>query len=52
MTIKTEKQKMLSGEAYRPGDPELAADAQRAREWMVHYNTTLAASPEATQIAA
>lgn len=46
MTIKTEKQKMLSGEAYRPGDPELAADAQRAREWMVHYNTTLAASPE------
>lgn len=43
--MKTEKQKMLAGEPYRPGDPELAADAQRAREWMVRYNTTLALSP-------
>ena len=50
MTTKTEKQKMLSGEAYRPSDPELAADAQRAREWMVHYNTNLAASPEERRV--
>jgi len=27
MTAKIEKQNMLSGEPYRPGDPELAADA-------------------------
>lgn len=32
--MKSEKQKMLAGEAYLPGDPELKADAQRAREWM------------------
>ncbi|GJE61559.1 sugar O-acetyltransferase [Methylobacterium trifolii] len=43
--MRTEKQKMLAGEPYRPGDPELAADARRARAWMVRYNTTLAASP-------
>ncbi|MBP1181474.1 acetyltransferase-like isoleucine patch superfamily enzyme [Methylobacterium sp. PvR107] len=43
--MRTEKQKMLAGEAYRPGDPELRMDAQRAREWMVRYNATLAASP-------
>ena len=43
--MRSEKQKMLAGEAYRPGDPELKADAQRAREWMVRYNATLAASP-------
>jgi maltose O-acetyltransferase len=50
MITRTEKQKMLSGEPYRPGDPELAADAQRAREWMVRYNTTLAASPEERRV--
>lgn len=43
----SEKQKMLAGEPYRPGDPELAADAQRARDWMVRYNATLAWAPEA-----
>ncbi|MCJ2023982.1 sugar O-acetyltransferase [Methylobacterium sp. J-067] len=43
--VRTEKQKMLAGEVYRPGDPELRMEAQRAREWMVRYNATLAASP-------
>lgn len=43
--MRSEKQKMLAGEAYRPGDPELQADAQRARDWMVRYNGTLAESP-------
>lgn len=42
MTL-TEKQKMLAGELYNAGDPELQADLQRAREWMVRYNTMLAA---------
>ncbi|MBE7202621.1 MAG: sugar O-acetyltransferase, partial [Parafilimonas terrae] len=50
MTTKTEKQKMLSGEPYRPGDPELAADARRARAWMVRYNATLAASPDERRV--
>lgn len=48
--MRSEKQKMLAGEAYRPGDPELQADAQRAREWMVRYNTTLAASPDERRV--
>jgi maltose O-acetyltransferase len=43
----SEKEKMLAGEPYRPGDPELAADAQRARDWMVRYNATLAWPAEA-----
>ena len=46
----SEKQKMLAGEAYRPGDPELQADAQRARDWMTRYNTTLAASPDERRV--
>ena len=36
---------MLAGDVYQPSDPELAMDAQRAREWLVRYNTTLGASP-------
>ncbi|MBE7245648.1 sugar O-acetyltransferase [Methylobacterium sp. A49B] len=48
--MRTEKQKMLAGEAYRPNDPELAADAQRARDWMVRYNTSLAASPDERRV--
>jgi maltose O-acetyltransferase len=48
--MRTEKQKMLAGEAYRPDDPELAADAQRARDWMARYNTTLAASPDERRV--
>ncbi len=42
---RTEKQKMLAGEHYRPGDPELAAEAARARAWMVRYNAMLGATP-------
>ena len=39
---KTEKQKMLAGELYRPGDPELAADQAANKTWMVRYNDSLA----------
>jgi maltose O-acetyltransferase len=42
----TEKQKMIAGEPYRPGDPELQADAAAAKAWMVRYNAALAASPQ------
>lgn len=41
----TEKQKMLAGELYDAGDPELQADMAAARHWMVRYNTMLAHSP-------
>ena len=39
---KTEKQKMLAGELYRP-DEELGADQAAAKAWMVRYNAALAA---------
>jgi maltose O-acetyltransferase len=35
---KTEKQKMLAGELYRPGSPELAADEAANKAWLVRYN--------------
>lgn len=46
MGAKTEKQKMLAGELYRAGDPELRADSRRAAEWMDRYNAQVARSPE------
>ena len=39
---KTEKQKMLAGELYRPGDTALAADQAANKIWMVRYNGSLA----------
>src|SRR3954453_15430069 len=40
----TEKQKMLAGELYRAGDPEIQADQAAAKAWMVRYNAALGAS--------
>jgi maltose O-acetyltransferase len=40
--VKSEKQKMLAGELYKAGDPELAADRRRAMLWMDRYNETQA----------
>lgn len=37
---RTEKQKMIAGDLYRPGDPELAADRKRAQRLMAEYNAT------------
>lgn len=34
----TEKEKMLAGLPYRPGDPELVADQARAADWMARFN--------------
>jgi maltose O-acetyltransferase len=42
--MRTEKQKMLAGELYRAGDPEIQADQAAARSWMVRYNAALGAS--------
>jgi maltose O-acetyltransferase len=43
---RTEKDKMLAGEFYRPGDPELQAELQANKRWLVAYNAALAASTE------
>ncbi|WP_122466162.1 sugar O-acetyltransferase [Brevundimonas lutea] len=43
----TEKQKMLAGDFYDPGDPELTADAWRAKQWMDRYNAAQAVPVEA-----
>lgn len=40
--LATEKQKMLAGELYKPGDAELAADRRSAMLWMDRYNATQA----------
>ena len=42
--MRTEKQKMLAGELYRAGDPEIQADQAAAKSWMVRYNAALGAS--------
>ena len=40
--MRTEKEKMLAGELYRPGlDPQLKADEAAAKAWMAHYNTMM-----------
>lgn len=44
MSILTEKQKMLAGEFYFPGDPEIQADQARAHQWLARFNATLALS--------
>lgn len=37
----TEKEKMIAGELYRPGDAELCADRRHAQEVMRAYNATI-----------
>ena len=37
---RTEKQKMLAGDLYRPDDPELSADASRCDRLLRGYNAT------------
>jgi maltose O-acetyltransferase len=41
---RSEKTKMLAGEPYRPGDPELQAEMAATKAWLVRYNAALAAS--------
>lgn len=40
----SERQKMIAGEPYDPGDPELQADQAAAKQWMARYNAAMAAS--------
>lgn len=39
----TEREKMLAGEEYDPGDAGLAQARETAREWLTRYNASLAA---------
>src|ERR1700754_1235234 len=41
---RSEKEKMLAGELYHAGAPELQADAAKAKAWMSRYNASMAAS--------
>jgi maltose O-acetyltransferase len=38
---RSEKEKMLAGELYRPNDPEIQADQAAAHAWLERYNATL-----------
>jgi len=38
---RSEKDKMLAGEPYRPGTPEIQADQAATKEWLVRYNASL-----------
>jgi maltose O-acetyltransferase len=42
----TELQKMLAGDLYDAGDPEIQAASASAKEWMMRYNAALAASAD------
>ncbi|MEJ8574606.1 sugar O-acetyltransferase [Microbaculum marinum] len=47
---RTEKQKMLAGELYDAGDPELQADQSACRAWLVRYNATLGEPPAVRRV--
>lgn len=42
----TEKEKMLAGELYRPGDSEIQAEQTANKAWMVRYNAAAGASAD------
>jgi maltose O-acetyltransferase len=44
---RTEKQKMLAGELYRPAAAELQADLLANQTWLAEYNAARGTSPEA-----
>ena len=41
----SEKEKMLAGELYRPGDAEIQAEQAANKAWLVRYNAALGQSP-------
>jgi maltose O-acetyltransferase len=44
--MSSEKEKMLAGELYHAGDPELQADAAKAKAWMARYTASVATPAE------
>jgi maltose O-acetyltransferase len=47
---RSEKQKMLAGELYDAGDPELQADLRAAQAWLGLYNASLGLSVRARRV--
>ncbi|WP_276330227.1 sugar O-acetyltransferase [Rhodoplanes elegans] len=45
--MRSEKQKMLAGELYRPGDAEIQADQAATKTWLARYNAMLDTSAAA-----
>ena len=43
--MRSEKEKMLAGELYRPADPEIQADLAATKRWLVRYNAALGEPP-------
>ena len=43
---RSEKEKMLAGELYHPGAPEIQADQAATKDWLVRYNAALGKSAE------
>jgi maltose O-acetyltransferase len=43
---RSEKQKMLAGELYRPSDPEIQADWAANKAWLAAYNRSFASPSE------
>lgn len=44
--FRSERDKMLAGEPYRPDAPEIQADQAEAQAWLVRYNASLGLQPE------
>jgi hypothetical protein len=44
MMTRTEKEKMMAGDLYDAGAPELQADMAAAHEWLARYNAALGTS--------
>ena len=44
---RSEREKMIAGDVYAPGDAELVAEQASAKAWMIRYNAALADSPTA-----
>ncbi len=45
--IRSEKEKMLAGEPYLPGAPEIQTDQAATRDWLVRYNASTGLPGEA-----
>jgi maltose O-acetyltransferase len=44
--MRTQKQKMLAGELYHAGDPEIQADQAATRDWLARYNAAIRSPDE------
>jgi maltose O-acetyltransferase len=49
-THRSEKEKMLAGELYRPSDPEIQAELTATKAWLSRYNASSALSPSEQRV--